>query len=314
MSPEEFSRLAVIDVGTLKVKFEIREFDSKGHSKIVHRDKKLTVLGRDLSKNNNKIIESALHATIDALKEFKKVMADYSVRDYKAITTEAIRKASNAEEVLQRIKKEAGIALEVLTHEDEARVFFIQVAKSFPGQRLAVGDVGGGSVQLVIGHDDVIEDVYLFKTGTYFMQEEFSTSHHPTHAELQYAWAHVLSQFAPLAQAKWQVDELIYGSTNIIDFMQATKVVLKPSGHTEPHAFRAPRSELTRLYDKIIALSYEDRMPMYPNEPYYMWSADNALLNVFAFMDILKLASVIPTNENISSGLFAEMLDRMTDG
>ncbi|HSX28256.1 MAG TPA: hypothetical protein VLF60_02295 [Candidatus Saccharimonadales bacterium] len=306
--PKAPLRLAVIDVGTLKCKFEVREFDSQGKSTVLHRDKKLTVLGRDLPKTNNRIIESSIAATIAALQEFKEVMTKLGVTDCTCITTEAIRKAVNAEEVLERIFKETALELKIMTHDDEARTFFSHLTKKFPGKKIAVADIGGGSVQLVIGHDQTIADAFLFKSGTYFMQE-FSATHHPTHSELAAAKKYVQKEFVPLARKKHQVDELIYGSTNIIDVMQAVGAALQPSHYAEPHLYRVHRDELEKLYQRITVLPYEARMSMYPDEPYYMWSMDNALINLFAFMDILGVDTVIPTNENISSGLFSQLLE-----
>jgi exopolyphosphatase/pppGpp-phosphohydrolase len=302
------TRLAIIDVGTLKSKFEVREMSSQGNGRVIYKDKKLTVLGRDLQKTGNKITEQSIKTTIEALREFKARMDSYGVSKYEAITTEAIRKATNAKEVLARIATETGIKLRTLTHEDEAKIFFRHVAKSFPGKRIAVADIGGGSVQLVVGTDETVEHVYLFKTGTYYMQEELSESHHPTPKEIEGARDYVKKEFAKLAEHAPKVDALIYGSTNIIDFLEATGVRFVPSGYEAPHLFRASRVDLEKLFERITAHSYEDRMSMFPEEPYYMWSADNALLNIFGFMDALHIRSVIPTNENLSSGLFSELL------
>ena len=56
-------RTAVIDVGTLKSKFEVREFDSAFNSKVLCREKELTVLGRDLDKTDGMIIRKAIIET-----------------------------------------------------------------------------------------------------------------------------------------------------------------------------------------------------------------------------------------------------------
>ena len=61
------------------------------------------------------------------------------------------------------------------------------------------------------------------------------------------------------------------------------------------------------LYEKIIALSYEDRMPMYPEEPYYMWAADKALMNIFQICEYLKISKVIPSNNNISTAILYDL-------
>lgn len=300
-------RLAIIDVGTLKSKFEIRDYYSPLHYKVIYKDKKLTVLGRDLPKTKGMIIDSAAKITIEALKEFYSKMNKYNVDRHMAVTTEALRKAKNADEILNRIKKESGIKLNILSHQDEAEIFFKHVSQSFKNKRIAVADIGGGSVQVVIGKDTDIDRIHLFKTGTYFMQEEFFETHSPTPQELKNAREYVRNAFKPLAEIKAKVDEIIYGSTNIIDFMKAMNIQLQPSNHPAPHPYRGDVQDLKKIYKEISPMKYEDRMDLYPDEPYYMWSADNALVNILELAEIFQLNSVIPTNENISSGLFREL-------
>ena len=48
-------------------------------------------------------------------------------------------------------------------------------------------------------------------------------------------------------------------------------------------------------------------MPMYPEEPYYMWAADKALMNVFTIAEYLKIEEIVPSNNNISTGLFLSL-------
>lgn len=294
---------AIIDVGTLKAKFEIR--DEKG--RVLFKDKKLTVIGRDLPKTQGRIVEKGIRDTIAALKEYATIMKEHDVTRYRAVTTEAIRQATNATEVLDRIKKETGIELETLTHDDEGRILFRELARNFPGKTIAVADIGGGSVQVAVGQGDDLRYLHLFKTGTYFMQEIFAETHFPTAKEHDAAIAYVKKEFRPLAEKPPKIDELLYGSSNIIDFMQAMNVPLHKTSYNELHPFRVFRKDLQELYKQIISRSFEDRMPMYPAEPYFMWGADRALINIFELMHIFQIDSVIPTNQNISSGLFAEL-------
>jgi exopolyphosphatase / guanosine-5'-triphosphate,3'-diphosphate pyrophosphatase len=295
--------LAIIDVGTLKVKFEIR--NEKGE--VLYKDKKLTVLGRDLPKNKGRIIEKGIHDTIAALQTYGAVMREHKVDRYRAVATEAIRKATNAQEVLERIKKETNIELEILTHDAEGRVLFHELSRSFPGKVITVADIGGGSVQVAIGKDDDLQYLHLFRTGAYFMQELFSETHLPTAKEYAAATAYVQKEFRPLTENPPQIDELIYGSSSIIDFMQAMGMPLHATQYGYLHPFRVMRNDLEKLYKKIISLSFEDRMLLYPAEPYFMWGADRALINIFELMRIFDMDSIIPTNQNISSGLFAEL-------
>jgi exopolyphosphatase / guanosine-5'-triphosphate,3'-diphosphate pyrophosphatase len=299
-------RTAVIDVGTLKSKFEVREYDSNYHSTVLVREKELTVLGRDLDKTDGMIVRQSIEATVKALAGFRKKMEEYEVSSYRAVTTEAIRKARNAQEVLAEISERTGITLETLDHAEEARVYFRSVSKDFPGMVIAAVDVGGGSVQVVIGKDDDIFETYLFKTGVYYMQETLSKTHHPTADELEDAKKFVHEQMAALSGSKYKPEVIVYGSTNIIDFFSAMGVAFQKNDGAD-HPYRVHVEQLYPVYEKIIPLCYEDRMPLFPAEPYFMWSAENALLNIFEISTLLGVTTIIPSNNNISSGILYEL-------
>lgn len=309
MTKNKTKRVAVIDVGTLKSKFEIREFTSDLSSQILYKDKQLTVLGRDLDKTNNMIVEESIQATIKALNEFKDKLNEYKVDKYIAVTTEAIRKAQNAKMVLERIKTETNISLKVLTQDEEAEIYFHSVSKDFPDKIIAVTDVGGGSVQVVIGKDENIYEKYLFKTGTYYLQERFSTSNHPTDEENTAAYEYVKKQLLSLKNSAYKPEAVIYGTTNIIDFLKAMKVNLTKNNIKTNHPFSINIEELFPLYDKITALNYQDRMLLYPEEPHYTWSADKALINIFTISEYLNVKKIAPSNNNISTGLLLKLLD-----
>jgi len=306
-------RTAVIDVGTLKSKFEVREFDDLFNSTVLNREKELTVLGRDLDKNNGMIIRRAIDTTVDALNKFKSTIREMEVHKYKAVTTEAIRKAKNSKEVLDEIKEKTGIKLEVLTHDDEAEIYFRSVSKDFPRKTIAVSDIGGGSVQVVIGKDKEIFETHLFKTGTYFMQENLSKSHHPTKKELANSKKYVEKEMELLSKSKHKPELLVYGTTNIIDFLRAMKVKLQKHGAID-HPFSAKVAQLQPVYDQIVKYPYEERMSMYSEEPYYMWSAENALINIFQISDFLDIETIIPSNNNISSGILYELAKSVKNG
>ncbi len=302
--------VAVIDVGTLKSKLHIAEFDiANPHNlKTIYKDKQLTVLGRDLDKTNEMIVKKVTNKTVAALKEFKEKMDSYGVVSYKAVTTEAIRKAKNSTQVLKQIKDQTDISLEVLTQEEEAEIYFRSVSSDFDNKLIATADIGGGSVQVVIGRGEEIYEIHKFKTGTYFLQENFSKTHHPTLEELNNAKKYIKKELSTLVESKYKPEMLVYGSTNIIDFMKAMNIKLYEINKLESkHPFKVNLSDLFGLYEKIVALSYEDRMPMYPQEPYYMWAADKALMNIFQISEYLQVKTIVPSNSNISMGLLFEL-------
>ncbi|MFD7900583.1 Ppx/GppA family phosphatase [Streptomyces sp. NPDC059568] len=70
--------------------------------------------------------------------------------------TSAVREASNADQVLGRVKSETGVDLEVLTGEEEARLTFLAARRWFgwSAGKLLVLDIGGGSLEIAYGLDE----------------------------------------------------------------------------------------------------------------------------------------------------------------
>ena len=260
------------------------------------------------------IIRKAIDTTIEALNKFKRRIEELCVDKYKAVTTEAIRKAKNSKEVLKEIKDRTGIDLEVLSHEDEARIYFESVSKDFPSKTIAVSDIGGGSVQVVIGKGNDIYEIHLFKTGTYFMQETLSKTHHPTLKELENAKKYIKKEMVSLSKTKYSPKLLVYGSTNIINFLTAMGVNFNKNKNSITHPYKVHVKKLRPIYEKIIKYSYEDRTSMFPEEPYFMWSAENALLNVFQISEYLTTDTIVPSNNNISSGILYELAKEVVNG
>jgi len=70
--------------------------------------------------------------------------------------TSAVRDAVNSDEVLAHVNRVSGVNLEVLSGEDEARLTFLAVRRWFgwSAGRLAVFDIGGGSLEIAGGADE----------------------------------------------------------------------------------------------------------------------------------------------------------------
>ena len=73
-----------------------------------------------------------------------------------SFATSALREAPNGEKVLAKVKESTGVDLTVLTGEDEARLTFLAVRRWFgwSSGRLAVFDIGGGSLEIAVGSDE----------------------------------------------------------------------------------------------------------------------------------------------------------------
>jgi exopolyphosphatase/guanosine-5'-triphosphate,3'-diphosphate pyrophosphatase len=105
---------------------------------------------------------------VDTMKAFKLLMNVHGVETYKACATSAMRDSSNGKELLQRIKEEADINIEIINGKKEAQIIastdlteLIEGHKSY----LYV-DVGGGSTEFTVFSKQQVIASKSFKMGT----------------------------------------------------------------------------------------------------------------------------------------------------
>ena len=97
---------------------------------------------------------------VDALTDFVAsavvVAEDKGCEEMVGFATSAVRDAGNSEEVLTHVRDRTGVDIEVLSGEDEARLTFLAVRRWFgwSSGRLAVFDIGGGSLEIAVGSDE----------------------------------------------------------------------------------------------------------------------------------------------------------------
>lgn len=87
------------------------------------------------------------------------VAEDKGCEEVLGFATSAVRDAANSDQVLERVREQTGVEIGVLPGEDEARLTFLAVRRWFgwSSGRLAVFDIGGGSLEIAVGADEAPE-------------------------------------------------------------------------------------------------------------------------------------------------------------
>lgn len=95
-------------------------------------------------------------ALLDFVEQAKRVADDKGCTSLLAFATSALRDASNADDIQALVRSRTGIDLEVLSGATEARLTFLAVRRWFgwSSGRLAVFDIGGGSLEIAAGRSE----------------------------------------------------------------------------------------------------------------------------------------------------------------
>lgn len=124
-------------------------------------------LGEDVFLNG-RISERKAEKLITAMRGFMELIKVYEVDDFRAVATSAMRDASNSSDIISRIKKEAGLDVEIIDGKLEAQLVFSNHIEEMlnPKHSYLYIDVGGGSTELTLYSNHKVIASKSFNIGT----------------------------------------------------------------------------------------------------------------------------------------------------
>ena len=113
------------------------------------------------------VTRAGIDALIGFIAEALVVAEDKGCEEMLAFATSAVRDAVNSDDVLDHVRERTGVDIEVLSGEDEARLTFLAVRRWFgwSAGRLAVFDIGGGSLEIAGGADEAPDVAWSLPLG-----------------------------------------------------------------------------------------------------------------------------------------------------
>lgn len=133
-----------------------------------------------LDKNHN-ITKAGISQLVDAVEEAADLAKATKCGEVMGLATSAVRDAANSDKVLDTVKDETGIDLRVLSGEDEARMTFLAARRWFgwSAGRIMNLDIGGGSLELTNGEDELPEQAFSLQLGASRLTHDWFQSDPP---------------------------------------------------------------------------------------------------------------------------------------
>lgn len=256
------SRLAIIDMGTNTFHLLIAEAHEKGY-RIIHCTQIAVKIGKG-GINQGYITGEAMQRAFDGMQEFKRISDEYNVQKIHAFGTSALRNAKNSEEVIGKIKTLTGIDVTVITGEQEAMLIYygVRAALDLGEERSLIIDIGGGSVEFIIGNKHEVFWKQSFETGGQRLLEKFHHHDPITTQEIEAMNNHLTSVLPDLFTAlkKYKPVALVGSSGSfdtLSDIFCIQNNIDKSDDDTEtPLTFDGFHS----IYKNLIAMTREERM------------------------------------------------------
>lgn len=137
----------VLDVGSNSIRLVVFEGLTRAPAPVFN-ERELCGLGATLAETGA-LAPDGVGPALDALRRFSAAAAALGVGPLDAVTTAAVRDASDGARFCAAVARETGFSLRVLTGEEEARYAALGVVSAFPAASGLMADLGGGSLELV---------------------------------------------------------------------------------------------------------------------------------------------------------------------
>jgi exopolyphosphatase/guanosine-5'-triphosphate,3'-diphosphate pyrophosphatase len=141
---------ASIDMGTNATRVAIGVIDSEEGLKIIHTNRYPLRLGTGVFCNGN-ITSEIIDESASIFSNIKKIFDSKRVGTIRAVATSALREARNSHALVERIKRDTGIRIEVISGIEEASLvsWAISTKLQLDGFEHAIADLGAGSLELI---------------------------------------------------------------------------------------------------------------------------------------------------------------------
>ncbi|MSO79955.1 MAG: Ppx/GppA family phosphatase, partial [Acidimicrobiia bacterium] len=195
-------RIAALDLGTNSFHLLVADVHPDGQFEALTRDKAMIRLG-DVVTRQGHIPTAAADTAVATVRHFKLVADAAGATELHACATSAIRLASNGDELVDRIEREIGVDVEVISGRREAELIFGAVRASVllePSPALCF-DLGGGSVEIMVGDAGGLKWATSENLGVGRLTAGFVTSDPISKEDRRAMREHLVDVLTPVANA-----------------------------------------------------------------------------------------------------------------
>jgi exopolyphosphatase/guanosine-5'-triphosphate,3'-diphosphate pyrophosphatase len=256
-------RIAIIDMGTNTFHLLLAEGNQNGYH-ITYRDRLAVKIGAG-GINQGTITEAGMKRALLAMQSFRNSIDEHggAERIY-AFGTSALRNASNKNEVRSRVKELTGIDIKVISGDEEATYIYhgVKAALGLGDENSMIMDIGGGSVEFIIGNHNQILWKQSLEIGAQRLLEQFQSNDPITPSEIAALDEHFDRVLEPVFQALTDYpSKILVGSSGSFDTLSDI-FCARHNISKAPDEIETPLSleGFQEIYDELIHKNRDERM------------------------------------------------------
>lgn len=169
--------VGIIDIGSNTVRLAVFQSTAGGAFRLIDQARWSARLGRRLT-NEGRLDDEAVERMIEMLNHFVSICRKYDVSAIRCVATAALRAASNRDDVVRALQAATGVAVKILTGEEEAHYGSVAVMRTLPVTDGYVVDIGGGSTEITLIRGRRVVYSVSFPVGCVNLSEKYDAGEH----------------------------------------------------------------------------------------------------------------------------------------
>lgn len=306
------TRLAIIDLGTNSVRFDVHELQASGATRRLHREKLMIRLGQNVFLKR-RLDRTAVQRAIKAFEHFAQVARRLHASRIVAFGTSALRDARDRDALIAQIRRRTGIQLRVLSGREEAHLIALGVltlesqARALP-KRFVLIDVGGGSTEVSVCRDGRSVRSESFDLGTARAQQLFLKRSPPAPRDLEQLRHYVRDTlFQVLIPDRWPKAKRAIASSGTA--RAVARLIHPHADSTQQRQFTL--KELARLNERMSQLRSRELLALPRMEPKRVDMILAGAVILEESLRALGVQKVELTEHSLRDGIFAEERTRL---
>jgi len=249
-------RFGAVDVGTNTVLLLVADVDDEGKLLPIHELERTTRLGRGLA-STGRLHPESLTKTLETLDTYRAVCDRLGVDEIHIVGTSALREAQNGDDLVNAVERRFGLTLRTISGVEEARLSYLAVEREMgSGRPLLVLDIGGGSVEFIVGEEGSLLSVHSLSVGAVGLTETFLRSDPVTEEEFSAMTDHIIRNLADVTLPR---PTKAVGLGGTITTLSAVQEGREGFSSQEIHGTRLSRHEVDRQVVLYRARTVEER-------------------------------------------------------
>jgi exopolyphosphatase/guanosine-5'-triphosphate,3'-diphosphate pyrophosphatase len=262
---------AAIDLGTNNCRLLIAR-PASANFVVIDAFSRVVRLGEGLAQTG-RLSDAAMDRAVGALKVCADKLRRRNVHLARSVATEACRRASNGEEFIERVRRETGIALDIISAQEEARLAVLGchiLLEDGIGPAM-IFDIGGGSTELVLiepgGPVPRIVDWQSVPWGVVSLTE--SVGHEDEHAdeaaraaryaEMRRVVAESFAEFAERVKQHQEPDLRLLGTSGTVTTLASVHLELPQYDRKAVDGLIVPSASMREISSRLSGMSPADR-------------------------------------------------------